>query len=226
MISHDLKCIFIHIPKCAGTSIEKALGHYEGHRGRGGQDHRTIRMIEHPYPRLSVFLSKENLKEAYCRMRYQSWEIHNPRNRFICTKKQYREYYKFTIVRNPWARAYSWYKGVIRDPWHQKNLGIDDKITFKEYMQKFAGKDMLRPQLDYIINFEGKVELDHVGRFENLAAEFEKVCNDMNLKNVSLPHELKGSGDNFRDHYDEETVKLVDNIYTEEIEMFGYQFDG
>ena len=25
MISHDLKCVFVHIPKCAGTSIYKSL---------------------------------------------------------------------------------------------------------------------------------------------------------------------------------------------------------
>ena len=42
MISHKhkYKCIFIHIPKCAGTSIEKALGHFELYNGRGRQDHR------------------------------------------------------------------------------------------------------------------------------------------------------------------------------------------
>lgn len=44
MINHKYKCIFIHIPKCAGTSIESALGHYEDKRG--SQDHRTITDIQ------------------------------------------------------------------------------------------------------------------------------------------------------------------------------------
>ena len=35
MISNDYRCIFIHIPKCAGTSIEDALGHLDNHPGRG-----------------------------------------------------------------------------------------------------------------------------------------------------------------------------------------------
>ena len=34
MVSHKHKCIFIHIPKCAGTSIEEALGHFDGYRGK------------------------------------------------------------------------------------------------------------------------------------------------------------------------------------------------
>ena len=39
MISHKHQCIFVHIPKCAGTSIASALGHLDNHTGRGGQDH-------------------------------------------------------------------------------------------------------------------------------------------------------------------------------------------
>ena len=49
MISHNYKFIHIHIPKCAGTSIEKAFGHFDAHTGKNAQDHRTLRMIEQPW---------------------------------------------------------------------------------------------------------------------------------------------------------------------------------
>ncbi len=58
MISHIHKCIFIHIPRTAGTSIESALGHLDNYKGgRGRQDHRPIRMIEQPFPSKHVFTS-------------------------------------------------------------------------------------------------------------------------------------------------------------------------
>ena len=58
MISHEHKCIFIHIPKCAGTSIESALGHLNNYTGINRQDHRTIRMIEKPIITTNFFSSK------------------------------------------------------------------------------------------------------------------------------------------------------------------------
>lgn len=48
MMSYKYKCIFIHIPKSAGTSIEQTLGHFKQLK-RGVQDHRTIREME-PMP--------------------------------------------------------------------------------------------------------------------------------------------------------------------------------
>ena len=78
MISHKYKCIFIHIPKCAGTSIEAALGHLDGHTGRGGQDHRSIRMIQSITPR--AFFSVENLQEVLRRLKHQYYNtVLNPK---------------------------------------------------------------------------------------------------------------------------------------------------
>ena len=67
MISHKYKFIHIHIPKCAGTSIEKVFGHLDGHIGRNGQDHRTFRMIEQPYMTINAISSISNLKELLLR---------------------------------------------------------------------------------------------------------------------------------------------------------------
>ena len=69
MISHKYKCIFIHLPKCAGTSIESALGHFENLRP-GVQDHRSIRMIEKPFITPRAFSSQENIIEVLRRLKF------------------------------------------------------------------------------------------------------------------------------------------------------------
>lgn len=225
MISHKYRCIFIHIPKCAGTSIESALGHLENHTGRGGQDHRIYRHIEKPLPIKEVLSSGNNIREAWRRFRNSFKIPENPRNAYTVTKEQFQSYYSFSFVRNPWARAFSWYQNMMADPLHRKNLNIPDNQPFSEFLAKHAGKGYLRPQTYWLKNYSGSIELDFIGRFENLQEDFKKICQDLNIDGVQLPHKLKSKNVDYRDYYHDGLVELVAEVYSEEIEMFGYTFD-
>jgi hypothetical protein len=227
MISHKYGCIFIHIPKCAGTSIEASLGHFDNHVGRGGQDHRIIRHLEKPCITPSSFSSAENILEVLRRLKQQYFStVSNPRNRYTVTKSQYDSYFKFTIVRNPWARAFSLYGNIMQDEIHQKKLGITTRLSFNDFLQLYAGKGMLRPQTYWIKNFKGSIPLDYIGRFENILEDFQEICNYLNIPNVALPHKVKGNNNDYREYYNDESKKIIAKIYFDEIKMFGYSFDS
>ena len=227
MISHEHKCIFIHIPKCAGTSIEHVLGHLKEHNGRGGQDHRSVRLIEQPFPNRYIFSSRDNCIEALRRPKHR-WinQSRNYRNKFRVNRQQFTEYYKFTVVRNPWERTYSWYRNVMRDEIHQQSHGVTNDITFEDFLVKFAGKGMIKSQLYWLKSFDGKIALDYIARFENLKADVDIAFKELDLDDVSLPHEIKGSGDDYRSSYNKEMHKIIETVYSEEIKMFGYKFDS
>lgn len=106
MISHRHLSIFVHIQKCAGTSIERALGHFDGFEGRGGQDHRTVRQLQQPPP-LSALTTFDNVKEVARRVRYSLRTHANLNNDATVTRDQWRQHFMFAFVRNPYTRTYS-----------------------------------------------------------------------------------------------------------------------
>lgn len=226
MISHKFKCIFIHIPKCAGTSIESKLGHLDGHNGRGGQDHRAIRMIEQPYFIPKTFSSKENIIELLRREKILHFnDVQNFRNKYTVTKDQYETYFKFTIVRNPWSRAFSWYKNVMRDETHLKTYGITSEMPFGDFLARFGGKGALRPQIWWIKSFDGSIPMNFIGRFENLQEDIKKIFENLKIEDSSLPYDNKGSDEDYRYYYDSKSNDIILNIYKEDIDLFDYKFD-
>ena len=224
MISHEHQLIFIHIPKCAGTSIESAFGHFDDHTGRRGQDHRPIRMIEQPVLTTHIIRSQENVITALKRLRQPYRKGINPRNKLSVTREQYDRYYKFAFIRNPWARVFSWYKNVMRDEVHRKRHQINGQLSLYDFLQRFAGKGMLRPQTYWLEDFSGSIPLDFVGRFETLSEDFHKICEAIGISPITLPHKMKGRGEDYRDSYNSDSIQLVSTVYREEIEMFGYSF--
>ena len=106
-ISHDYKCLFIHIPRTGGTSFRKILGiDKEGENslseslelinGKGllSMCNKNPELPSHKMPRV---LYKEHLCMKHI---YQLSLVDN---------KIYSEYLKFAFVRNPWDRALSVY---------------------------------------------------------------------------------------------------------------------
>ncbi len=224
MISHSGKFIFVHIPKTAGTSIEKTFGLFED-LSRAKQDHRTIREIEPLSQAILGLSSKEDARLLLRRGRDKYRRtLGQPLN--VVNSAQYTEYFKFAFVRNPWDRAASWYQNVMRGEKVRNDLKIEADCSFSTFIDRYPDQWGLKPQLYWLKNSANQVPLDFIGRFENLQNDYQKICESLNVEAKPLSRMLtKGKRIPYRDLYDDKTAQKVRKMYEEEIELFEYKFN-
>lgn len=138
--------------------------------------------------------------------------------------------FTFAFVRNPWDKVVSHYHYRVQT--NQTGLG-DRHLSFKEWVKvSYGDRDpkyydqpkMFMPQRDWIVDHEGRIAVDFVGRFEQLAADFEVVCSKLAVRS-ELPHLKRSERGDFRRYYDDATAEIVANRFEADVREFGYQFD-
>ena len=219
MISNNHRFVFIHIPKCAGTSIENAISSYCNAGGFGYNK------------QISGHIQHANCEEL-CQLN-------------LLSEHQCNEYFKFAFVRNPWDRCVSEYvwrikqfgnfingpinvNNGVRHPNYTKEW-VRQNVTFKDFVkQNFPYQELsyhqhMKSQLNYIYDSNG-AEIDFIGRFENLEKDFLFICKKIFNKEIQLPHKFKTNRTSYKDYYDEETKEIVAKKYAKDIEYFNYEF--
>jgi hypothetical protein len=140
--------------------------------------------------------------------------------------------FKFTFVRNPWDLQVSSWHHLRRVP----TAPTDEFDTFEDFLRhKF---DRNRPfqyffeasrqlQSHYILDHEGNIIVDFVGRFERLQEDFQEACRLGGIPQIRLPHKRhsKERRKDYRIYYDDTTAEIVATHYAQDIHLFGYSFD-
>jgi len=165
------------------------------------------------------------------------------------------EYFTFTFVRNPWdwfVSQYFWNRKP--GPISKKKLIREPVSTLREYQQKreerarlkdldrFSREDiretykLLRRyrgvyqadslfQYHYVYSTEGERLIDFVGRFEQIGSDFQEATKRIGV-DATLPHRNSTSHRDFQTYYTEDTASLLGDLYSTDIDAFGYSFDN
>ena len=81
-----------------------------------------------------------------------------------------------------------------------------------------------RPQHTFICDEEMRLQMDFVGRMENLEHDFRLVAERLGIDAV-LPKVNVGNHRDYRQYYDAETRPLVARVYRKDIALFDYDFE-
>lgn len=199
-LNRDKNILFVHIPKCAGSSIAKTFNikpsdsHKKDLDVLYGIDDDGLVLQSMPLDYYSNYLSDEYIQKCF----------------------------KFTVVRNPYSRAVSDFK------WSQR--GCRDLYGFLSFLKSrrvvSSYEDMLKynkfhtnhmlTQSSYIRS--DKFNIDKVLKIENLDQDFKDAFPDETLCHINQTRPM-----DYRDFYkDTRCIDLVRELFGEDFERFGY----
>ncbi len=207
-VSHKHKVIFIHIPKTAGTSVEFVFGMHDELQDIG------IRPYLNQKKNLNMLFGKElqHLKAKKIKK--------------IIGPETFNEYYKFSIVRNPYDRLVSYF-AWLHGKWANKEEL--DKKTFSELFYRFNKGSILKktrlPEPQYkFIYIDNHLVTDRVIKFEEIDQSAEILLQHFGI-NEKLPVRMKSFHKNYPFYFDKNMTGIVRKYYKKDFELFEYSTD-
>lgn len=217
MFSERHGCFFVHIPKTGGTSLELF---FTGHDWiTGSADEYAIYRRERPLysERFGGTLCAENPDYFQQRVR----EKHATQAELIerYGRAAWDASFRFTFVRNPWARLLSVYEHGLRDAPGRMPPRLADWLGQREPLDHM-GQPVFR---EWVHDWDA---IDFVGRFERIEKDFAQLLAILRLPQAPLPVERHGSsGRHAPGAYDPCARRLVAERCGPEIERFDYRFE-
>ena len=143
------------------------------------------------------------------------------------SRRLWRQYFVFAFVRNPWDRMLSLYFHYRRRLPTQREY-IPPSTTFAMWLPRAlsrANRDLLfRPLWYWVSDPKGRQIVDFVGRFENLQADCDTVCDRLKLPRTILPHLNANAHEHYSTYYDQQLRDAVAEVHGDDIRRFGYEF--
>ncbi|QIK37766.1 sulfotransferase family protein [Caldichromatium japonicum] len=217
LLSHRYRFLFVHIAKTGGTSVRAALKPllwrdpwYYPMWLCGRLNHLTGHRLGMKLPRhAKVILAQELLPREY-----------------------FEGLFKFAFVRNPWDLQVSSFHHIRRERPHYLGGHTDfaDFLRWKldpDRPYQYHLDTSITPQSDYLVDLEGRVIVDDIGRYERLEEDFAGICKRIGIRPLPLPHRRRAQDRkrDWRTYYTDETAELVARHFARDIELFGYHFD-
>ncbi|TBV25490.1 hypothetical protein DMZ43_11120 [Meridianimaribacter sp. CL38] len=169
---------------------------------------------------------------------------------------KWNEYYKFSIVRNPFDLAISMYSH-LRKPLYEKENIIKKygksllnpvnacetacNYSFSKYceivfdqaqiQEEESKKDWpvfhFKPQYDWLIDYQSSLIIDNIILFENYDLGLKGVMEDLGIsKNTVIPKKNKSKHMHYSKYYTKKSYEIVQKHYSKDIEKFNYTFEN
>jgi hypothetical protein len=206
MINHQYRCIFVHIPKTAGKSVNRFFGmEWQNHKDlfryarelepQAFANYFKFAIVRNPWERiLSDYIFQRKKKDS-------------PNNEKL-----------FAVDDAGHTRRFrEWVEATLSNPFRYEPSRWGAEVS--------EGIHRWSPQVDWI-SLNGKIAVDRVLRMENLQKDFEDVRRVLGKASEKLPCRNWKFHLHYSHYYDEATQRLVGDYYAKDIAAFGYRYES
>ena len=236
MISYKYRCIYVRIPKNASTSIRNYFGNFLG--GHPMQAYLDQSYIADHLDRLPRCI---NMFPTYFTFTF----VRNPFDKFVSSWVQRFNPNGGAYKNNPVMRNHSLreYAELIKDLLiHRSSASCPSDKEMGPHRAPFCNLHYERTHLlcqkDFLLDYNPEYFLgvkrcnsapcSFIGRYENLEKDFSCLLDILGAPNHKLP-KVKSrrirEGRHYSDYYDKSTRQLVEEIYADDLNLLGYDFE-
>ena len=196
VICHNKKCIFIHIPKTAGTSIEQFLKD----NNKNEIDLLGVKLGRAMHHYRAIDLKKE-------------------------IPELFKKYFKFSIVRNPYDRLLSEYywcripeAGFKFGKTKTEFLNYVSKVIKNKNFYSNIYHEHFMPQ--YMFIYDSTIQVDNLFKYEDLDWTIDYL-----KKKLSIENDLKNLNKSrfTKEDWNENQKEIIYNLYKNDFLLFNYQ---
>jgi len=157
-------------------------------------------------------------------LRPQQYKFIYARNIVDILGNNYKDYYIFSIVRNPWARIVSYfhYLRQIKKP----PGNISSNVQFKDWLYN-SNLDGVRPAINQLSQNSIDVcdKINFIGKTETISIDWVNIRKSLGLNNdLQLIHDKQTQHDYYTLYYDNQARDFVAKKYERDIKLFEYEF--
>ncbi|MGE4324886.1 MAG: sulfotransferase family 2 domain-containing protein [Pseudodonghicola sp.] len=206
--------VFIHIPKTGGTSLALAL------EARAMKD--DLMLGDTPKARLR----RRRLKGAVAHGRL--WKHSTLADiEGLVPAATLDGLFAFTLVRNPWARALSYYRWLRLQSFDHPAVRLASGLAFEGFVTHRDTRAAFRahPYGSYMRRSDGREQCDAYIRLEHFDADAQPLLAHLGVS-LLLPHvNRSGAEPAYQPVYSPLAAEAVAEACAEDVARFGYGFD-
>ena len=229
-INHDLKAIYIHIPKCGGLHVQQILESCYNFKTTYFTHEKHTEFINEPdinYIPTTQCKGFLTIKKQGVLRYFMSSAFHSESANI--TQEQWDTYYKFTFIRNPYDKLISAWKYLNKT--NNTNILFNDFIISKNACENYTFFHTFITQYDHLKDIHDTLNINYCGRFENLNEDLLIILIELGITKFTHKYSLLNNikinkSDNaeiYTSFYNLESLQIANSLFEDDFKYLQFK---